>query len=396
MQRLQTRGGRAFVRAFTLVELLVVIAIIGVLVALLLPAIQAAREAARRAQCIDRVRQIGIATANYESSRKTFPPGRGAPDATDKAGNLVDLGTNYNAVDSNPQNYKLGYISVHVRLLPFLENVNLARNVDNLGTFGQRMRDSGGNIVNPAMYAVFQGVEGFFLCPSDPNTGSPPLTENNYRCNMGGSTPFAGYGTKGDQTSIFVNVGGVQIDARGNGAFGYGKTGYKVGEFSDGLSNTVFFAERNKGSLSGGEDHQSDLIKNVSVSINSGSASVLLNYGLESAKSIPDSSSVISTMGRLASEPGTAEEFSNGWPYGTYLATLYNHVAPPNWAGYDCGMNVPDMPFEPALVTARSSHTGIVNVSYGDAHASSVADSIDPTVWSALGTRNGDETVTAP
>ena len=60
--------------AFTLVELLVVIAIIGVIVALLLPAIGAAREAARRVSCASNMRQIGLATLNYESARRSFPP----------------------------------------------------------------------------------------------------------------------------------------------------------------------------------------------------------------------------------------------------------------------------------------------------------------------------------
>src|SRR5215475_10199941 len=91
--------------AFTLVELLVVIAIIGILLALLLPAIQAAREAARRSQCQNNVRQLGLASQNYESTYKRFP----------------SLGT-----FAPPNGGKVAW-SIHACILSFLEEDNITK-----------------------------------------------------------------------------------------------------------------------------------------------------------------------------------------------------------------------------------------------------------------------------
>jgi len=99
--KLRSRSG------FTLIELLVVIAIIAVLIGLLLPAVQAAREAARRAQCVNNLKQIGLAMHNYHDASNTFPMG----------------------ASLNPSSYYAAYggfsewgnWSVQALLLPFLE-----------------------------------------------------------------------------------------------------------------------------------------------------------------------------------------------------------------------------------------------------------------------------------
>jgi len=152
---------------FTLVELLVVIAIIGILVALLLPAIQAAREAARRSQCINNLKQIGVALHNYHDTYKVFPPGG------------LDYGWSGGG-GTEPANKTVKNINGLALLLPFLEQQSLHSRLDfnqafsHVGPTPQTQsnivpstRPIAGNAGTSGNAAVQAEPVPVFMCPSD-------------------------------------------------------------------------------------------------------------------------------------------------------------------------------------------------------------------------------------
>lgn len=371
-------------RGFTLVELLVVIAIIGVLIALLLPAVQAAREAARRTQCTNNLKQMGLGAVNYESAHGNFPPGRLDPDWTDAAGNPKS-GTNYESVAITD---KTGFYSVHIWLLPYME----AGNVYDLIDFNVAQVKKMLNPKNPN-YDAYATAQSIFLCPSDRNLGQI-VSENNYRVNFGGDTPGAGEINGRKEPDILS-----KWHPGGNGAFTFGKTGLKAKAFADGLSKTAFFSERIKGSGSGiGIPTKADMIKcpspftkNAIVDVPN-SDNDLYAKAIEYAANPKDEGQYnFDAAGRWIGE------WSNGWPFAGYDSTQYNHIAPPNWVGQDCGVSfISDTPAEHAIVAARSDHPGVVVVCFGDGHTSTVSDDVDLLVWRAAGTRAGPFSGTEP
>ncbi len=368
-------------RGFTLVELLVVIAIIGVMVGLLLPAVQAAREAARRMSCSNNLKQIGLALHNYESTYRTLPPARMMPDYV-VAGEVRPSYTSY--PNTLPAGAWTGFRSIHTFILPFMEQTAIYDMIDFSVPTSVRMTTGGGVTPINANFAAYANAAALFICPSDPNTGRV-ISENNYRANFGGSTP---YGGAVDTTQNHI----INATSRGNGAFTIGLSN-KFSDFTDGLTNTVVFSERNKGSgnsmTAALPDRRFDVITSPNRRQGLIPTGEIFNECL--AYTPVTSSFNFNSMGRWLD----GSDFSNGWPFGFYSATLYNHVAPPNWRGFDCGnwSAIIDAPGEHGIVSARSMHPGGAQVTLGDGSSRFISESIDLMIWRALGTRAGGEVI---
>ena len=221
-RRWSTAGGTG---GFTLVELLVVIAIIGILVALLLPAVQAAREAARRTQCVNHLKQIGLAMVSHAEQHILYPMGRGP----------------FFGADEEPPGLNDQYsVSWAYRLLPFLEEHAIHDAWD-----PTERHDSDANIV------TFRSPVAVFFCP----TRRPPAADRDFH-NQGGTTARPGVaagsdyaGNAGPWTQYGNEVG--EVDPTRSGVL-YTFSRVKPSKVIDGTSNTLAVGEKH---IPPGDDH---------------------------------------------------------------------------------------------------------------------------------------------
>jgi prepilin-type N-terminal cleavage/methylation domain-containing protein/prepilin-type processing-associated H-X9-DG protein len=219
-------------KGFTLVELLVVIAIIGILVALLLPAIQAAREAARRADCNNKLKQLGIALQNFHDTYGNFPPGM---------------------TDDDTKNFGWG-----TYILPFIEKETLydsiANNIGLGGTvYDAKMLVRGGashsnidtwnNIVIDAavQQPYTKTILPSYLCPSNP---IPKLDNNGFAASHyvgNAGTEIATFTAQGCASGTFQGRAqtGVLLFDNNNTV----TTVTNMASVTDGTSNTIMVGE---------------------------------------------------------------------------------------------------------------------------------------------------------
>ena len=320
-------------RAFTLVELLVVIAIIGVLVALLLPAVQAAREAARRMSCSNNMRQCVLALHNYHDVNGQFPA-------------LGYYAPGYLGSDWSPQ----------ARLLPYLEQENLENLIDwRLGYKSQQQ--------------VAETRVAPYLCPSEikdqPRVGSFNHYPLNYAINLGTWLVFDPVNQQGGDGLVHPNS----------------STGFAT--IIDGSSNTLAFAE----------------VKAYTP--------YLRDAGSPNGLNVPpptNPAQVVAYGGNFKTNSGHTEWVDPRAHQAGVTATFTPNTKVSYVVGgkeYDVDFNSSRMGTTTdqttyAAVTSRSYHPSGVMTAKADGSTAFTAETIDLTVWRAMGTVFGGEVVSTP
>jgi len=336
---------------FTLIELLVVIAIIAVLIALLLPAVQSAREAARRAQCVNNLKQLGLAIQNYISTNDATPP------SGDGGGGF---GTDI-----------LKVYSMKVRLLPFVEQASVY-NAFNLmvgpSTLNGPARAN--STFNHVLIAAYN-------CPSDPNVGHPSYTGSNYAENLGLNWANKNYANDGPSWFLGPSTTGLCGGGTVNNAF---TTPVSLAAIVDGTSNTVMFSEvlKGDGSLNSDGLHM----------IYSGGPNSQCKYVGQPNADWQMAQDCIQNA-KVRNYAYKQKEWTRAYSGG---GGGYTHTMPPNTKS--CVYSaVGSQVFN--LFAASSFHSGGVNVAMLDGSVRFVKNSIGYPIWTGIATRNGAEVISS-
>lgn len=359
--------------AFTLVELLVVIAIIGILVGLLLPAVQAAREAARRMQCSNNLKQSALAIHNYESASKRFP-----------AMQCGAGGVNPGSIQGWGQRFAM---SGHYALLPYCEQSALyALMLPTLEPW------------NGA--APFLARVPYLECPSSPGQ-TEPIDANrtrglsNYGFCAGDNYAASQVIVGGTQERDSTAISGQKLEIRNRGIFG--RCWPKMGEITDGTSNTIAIAEY------------------IRPQATQALGAVILQTGNPLAYS--PLSCRAQWNGRVYLTPGLVFTGDTARGYRAWAGNVFfNGVTtqlPPNSPNCMIAVSVSNPHWCGGIYGAGSNHTGGAQVALADGSVRFVSSSIDTGnlaivapqatdgglspygVWGAMGTARGGEVVSS-
>jgi prepilin-type N-terminal cleavage/methylation domain-containing protein len=330
---------------FTLVELLVVIAIIGILVALLLPAIQSARAAARRTQCINNMRQVGLALFNHHDARGRFPHGT------------------YNWIDSltpaDPYGDKENRRCWFHDIMPYFEETALFQQ------FAEHQRKGGVAYDFPLCSTPVP----MFMCPDDPT--NPKIVTWTFS-SVGVVGPPPSRDGKGPSQGFSGNY----VTCAGDGYFNPGPPLGKPPAYKNSAKlNGIFFAVSR--------------IKAKDITDGTSHTAMVSELILSPDETDDD------IRGRYYNACGGAANFTTLYPPNTSVPDKINWLS---------AHPVPEAPAVPCTrcftqdlyLSTRSLHVGGVNMMAADGSTHFVPNDIDPVVYKGFGSRNGGEAGSMP